>query len=270
MHMNIAFSLMNAIKERQIDALFSMEEAALSKQSKAAFLEAVRDPEKKPVDKLRLFLIFYLSVPDVTKDDVLEFQVALEEAGCDTSSIKYIKRYVIPVFTHQISVLNFGRMAAANIAQTTSTASNGSDIFGKFTSIGTKLSDTLQNAGVSGGFDSFISGVKNLLPSKKQLQITRTVDCFMEGNNTSEFEDYLYLDPKISRGSGTKPKGQQRMFHSDAIVFVVGGGNYLEHQNLLDYAQVINRMYLIIRSGSNVFVWSDENGYIWVDRDFDC
>jgi len=93
MHMNIAFALMNSIKERQIDALFSMEEAVFTKQSKTALLEAIRDPEKIAVDKLRLFIIYLLSVPDVSKDEVGEFEAALSEAGCDIISIKYIKRY---------------------------------------------------------------------------------------------------------------------------------------------------------------------------------
>lgn len=126
--------------------------------------------------------------------------------------------------------------AASNNSQQQSSSTPG-DIFGKFS---TKLSDTLQNAGVSGGLDSFISGVKNLLPSKKNLQITRAVDCFMEGNNIAEFEDYLLLDPKVTRGTKSPLRGGQQRgtVHSDAIVFVVGGGNYLEHQNLTDYAQV--------------------------------
>jgi hypothetical protein len=93
MHMNIAFALMNSIKERQIDSLFSMEEAVLTKQSKPALLEAIRDPEKIAIDKLRLFIIYLLSVPDVSKEEVAEFEAALSEAGCDTGSIKYIKRY---------------------------------------------------------------------------------------------------------------------------------------------------------------------------------
>jgi hypothetical protein len=113
-------------------------------------------------------------------------------------------------------------------------ASHSSDIFGKFSS---KLNDTLQNAGVRDGLDSFISGVKNIMTMKKNLQITRAVDCFMEGRGEPEFDEYIYLDPKVS-SRGVAPKAQKGMVHNDAIVFVVGGGNFLEHQNLVDYAQV--------------------------------
>ena len=105
-------------------------------------------------------------------------------------------------------------------------------MFGKFSS---KLSDTLQNAGVSGGIDQFISGVKNIMRSKKELVVTRAVDCFMEGGESKEFEDWVYLDPKVTNRAGMGKKGG---VHNEAIVFVVGGGNFLEHQNLVDYATV--------------------------------
>lgn len=63
--------------------------------------------------------------------------------------------------------------------------------------------------------------------------MTRIVDQLME-MKTSE-EDYLYLDPKQFRAVET-PKVKTAF--QDAIVFVVGGGNYVEYQNLVDYAKV--------------------------------
>lgn len=50
---------------------------------------------------------------------------------------------------------------------------------------------------------------------------------------SSGVDNYLYLDPKKS-GSKVPPKG--KVTFQDAIVFVVGGGNYLEYQNLNEYA----------------------------------
>jgi hypothetical protein len=135
-----------------------------------------------------------------------------------------------------VSVLTFSRMAAAANAPPVSESKNGaSDIFGKFSS---KFSDTLQtaasHAGVSGGLDSFISGVKNVMRSKKELTVTRAVDAFMEGGDGKEFEDWVCFDPRVSKSGAGKKGG----VHNDAIVFVVGGGNFLEHQNLVDFAQV--------------------------------
>uniref|UniRef100_A0A8P4GDL2 Sec1 family domain-containing protein 1 n=1 Tax=Dicentrarchus labrax TaxID=13489 RepID=A0A8P4GDL2_DICLA len=45
-----------------------------------------------------------------------------------------------------------------------------------------------------------------------------------------ETDDYRYFDPKMLRGS--------ERYDGFAIVFVVGGGNYIEYQNLVDYAKV--------------------------------
>ena len=70
------------------------------------------------------------------------------------------------------------------------------------------------------------------------MTITRVVDAIMEATPGSEVEDYLYLDPKLGRSSTSKlPKA--RTTFQEAYVFVVGGGNYLEYQNLQEYANVI-------------------------------
>lgn len=61
-------------------------------------LEAIRDAEKKNAeDKLRLLMVFYMSMPDhaVPKDDILEYERALNEVGADLSAWQYIKKYVL-------------------------------------------------------------------------------------------------------------------------------------------------------------------------------
>ena len=89
MHMNIATALLQGIKERQLDTLFQMEESA-GKQTKQAVLEAIRDPEKQNAeDKLRLFIIYYLSVePAPSSADMSEFEKALSDAGCSQAPLK--------------------------------------------------------------------------------------------------------------------------------------------------------------------------------------
>lgn len=49
-------------------------------------------------------------------------------------------------------------------------------------------------------------------------------------------DEYIYLDPKLLKRSDAIPK--TRAPFQDAIVFVVGGGNYIEYQNLVDFIKV--------------------------------
>lgn len=58
----------------------------------------------------------------------------------------------------------------------------------------------------------------------------------MECRSNPEVDDYLYLDAKLLRGGDTVPKNRSP-FH-DAIIFVIGGGNYIEYQNLVDFIKV--------------------------------
>lgn len=55
----------------------------------------------------------------------------------------------------------------------------------------------------------------------------------MECRSNPETDDYLYLDPKLLKGGDIMPKN--RAPFQDAVVFVVGGGNYIEYQNLVDF-----------------------------------
>lgn len=66
-------------------------------------------------------------------------------------------------------------------------------------------------------------------------------------------EEYLFLDPKLSKSSLAKVD-KSKMFFNDAIVFVIGGGNYLEYQNLIDCSSV---KFRIIKNNS-VFLAKNE------------
>lgn len=57
----------------------------------------------------------------------------------------------------------------------------------------------------------------------------------MEFKNSTEVEEYHYLDPKQLKLTEIP---RNRSPFQEAIVFVVGGGNYIEYQNLVDYAKV--------------------------------
>ncbi|KAJ3414658.1 Vesicle trafficking between the ER and Golgi [Chytridiales sp. JEL 0842] len=225
LHMDMASTLFKLIGERQLDAFFSVEES-LGKQSKSAILEILRDPNKHIDDKLRLLLVFYLSVEDIPKEDLTQLEEALLAAGGSASSLSYLK-----------SVKSFLRMAAASTAPPT-TSNTANDLFKNISMIGNKLAGHLEGTGVSGGLENILTGVRNLLPTRKDLAITKIVESIMDGTTGTETDDYLQLDPRLGKNNQSRPSAQKtRATFSEAIVFVVGGGNYLEYQNLQDYAQ---------------------------------
>jgi hypothetical protein len=90
MHMNILTALLKGIKDRQLDNFFQTEEA-ITKQSKAQILEIINDKEKfgnEPMDKLRLFVIWYLSTEqELSRADMDKFEEALKVAGADVLSL---------------------------------------------------------------------------------------------------------------------------------------------------------------------------------------
>ena len=94
MHMNIATALLKGIKDRQLDNFFQLEEN-ITKQTKPQILELIIGNEngKEPLDKLRLFIIWFLSTEqEVTRQDMDRFEEALRTAGADTTALAYVKR----------------------------------------------------------------------------------------------------------------------------------------------------------------------------------
>ncbi|KAG7258066.1 hypothetical protein CRUP_014821 [Coryphaenoides rupestris] len=75
-----------------------------------------------------------------------------------------------------------------------------------------------------GGRTSFPEGPGSLLPLAG------------DSERQDETDGYRYFDPKMLRGSESSIPRNKNPFQ-EAIVFVVGGGNYIEYQNLVDYAK---------------------------------
>lgn len=58
-------------------------------------LETIRDSAiSSAEDKLRLFIIFYLSAPDhlISRADVEEFERVLTEQGANLAALQYVKK----------------------------------------------------------------------------------------------------------------------------------------------------------------------------------
>lgn len=258
MHMNIATTLLQGIKDRQLDNFFQTEEN-ITKQTKAQILDLLNDPEKgkEPLDKLRLFIIWFLSTEqEVSRAEMDRFEEALTRANADITALGYVKR-----------VRDETRMTMMTSApsQPSTQPSTDMNLFKGFSSISNKLTDRL-GGGLGVNLDSLVSGVKNFLPANKDITITKIVESLMDPTSASssaiaKTEDYLYFDPRSRDARGTMPGaqasrqqsapgtfggpaagtsatfGQRRQGFSEAIVFTVGGGSMDEYGNLQDWAK---------------------------------
>lgn len=209
MHTSIATGILNSIKSRRLDTYFEIEEKIMSKQTlDSGILDIINDTEcGLPEDKLRLFIIYYL-LTNISDLDYNKFEAALTNAGCDLNPLIYIRRW-----------RNFMKISGYQ---------------NNYEGGGTKtvsMFSKLMNQG-----SSFVmEGVKNLVVKKHNLPFTRIVDELIEMRQTTQTNDYCYLDPKQVKIVEQAPKTKTE-FH-EAIVFVVGGGNYIEYQNLMDYVK---------------------------------
>ncbi|KAL4809911.1 Sec1-like protein [Aspergillus unguis] len=255
MHMNIATALLKGIKDRQLDNFFELEEN-ITKQTKAQILELINDPAKgnNPTDKLRIFLIWFLSTEtELSRSDISQFEEALTRTGVqDVSPIAYVKQ-----------VRELTRMTMMTTAAPQQ-QSQSSDLFRGFSSLSNRLTDRITSGALGANFDSLISGVKNFLPANKDLTLTKITESIMDPASASssaiaKTENYLYFDPRSTNARGTMPPasasrnaqqgasssgpgtgasfGQRRQAFNEAIVFTVGGGSMDEYGNLQDWVQ---------------------------------
>ncbi|OLL25073.1 Protein sly1 [Neolecta irregularis DAH-3] len=226
MHMNIATALLQGIKDRGLDNFFQMEEQ-ITRQTKALVLQALSETERKnSQDKLRAFIIYYLTAEDIGQEDMNEYERVLLHAGCDLAALRFVKR-----------VRELTRMTMMVSAPSQPQGGAGGDLLRGFSSIGsslsTRLTDRLKDGALGGSFDNLISGVKNLLPSRKDLTVTKIVESLIDSTPNSKTDDYLMLDPRSPRNAQPRNK---RISASEAIVFMIGGGNYIEYGNLQEWA----------------------------------
>ncbi|XP_022559692.1 SEC1 family transport protein SLY1-like [Brassica napus] len=209
-HTNIATFLLGQIKERSLD-VYTTKENAMIKGARINLsdLLSVLKTKGTKMDKVRFAIMYLLSLDTLHQPDLEAVELALREAEADTSAFLYLKK---------IKSLNVS-LAASSSANSAS-RSNIVDWAGM-------LYDQSINA--------VTAGVKNLLTGDQQLAVARTVEALAEGKPNPETDSYLFLDPRASK-SGSTSHVMGGGFR-EAIVFMVGGGNYIEYSSLQELSQ---------------------------------
>ena len=238
MHMDILSSLINELQAKNLDKYFEIEQNATDPKVLKEFLELlVVDSERdSSLDKLRTFIILTLLV-DLTPDYIEKVKSIFKEKypQVDLSSFNYILKFKEHSKLANLSTLN----ETSNNFTNQASQMNSSALLSGLSS---KLYG-LTEGKISEGLTAIATRIKSFIPEKKLLPITTIVEAIMDPVNASQqsvqlTDEYLYLDPK-SRGGHSKPP--KRQSYQESLVFVVGGGNYLEYQNLQEWANDPNK-----------------------------
>lgn len=206
-HTNLATVLLGEIKNRALDSFCSLENEMSIKGNvdKNQLLSQLKEKGTKE-DKLRLAITYLLSAETTPQSELESVEAVLRESEVDTCAFQYVKK---------IKSLNMSMNSSV------ASASRGNIVDWAEKLYGQSLS-------------AVTAGMKNLLSGERQLALTRTVEALMEGKPNPEVDSYLLYDPRAPRsGTGAQLKGPFK----EGIVFMIGGGNYIEYRSLVELAQ---------------------------------
>ncbi|PON66230.1 Sec1-like protein [Parasponia andersonii] len=203
-HTNIATVLLGEIKERSLDSYAKKENDMIIRGGidRSDLLGVLRGKGTK-LDKLRFAIMYLISSESMNQAEVESVEAALRESEVDTSAFQYVKK---------IKSLNVP-LASVNSASRSNIVDWAEKLYGQ-------------------SISAVTAGVKNLLSNDRQLALTRTVDALMEGKPNPEVDSYLVFDPRAPKSSSGSASSHLKGPFKEAIVFMIGGGNYVEYGSL--------------------------------------
>mmetsp|Transcript_26619 Transcript_26619/g.63079 ORF Transcript_26619/g.63079 Transcript_26619/m.63079 type:complete len:636 (+) Transcript_26619:478-2385(+) len=213
-HTNIATALLGQIKARNVDHFHQLEEDLLvGKVDSNQVMQTLRGSKGDVMDKLRLALMYILVAESVPSDvEMSTITEVLASAGSATKALAYVRR-----------LRRMNLIGASSLKR-------GSGASVSASSQGNLLDWADKTFGQ--GLSAVTKGMKSLMSGARQSMVGLAVEALLEAKPGTE-EDFEVLDPKLPANASPaqlaeKAKGPFR----DAIVFMIGGGNYLESQTI--------------------------------------
>eukprot|EP00612_Vaucheria_litorea_P008385 CAMPEP_0171473840 /NCGR_PEP_ID=MMETSP0946-20130122/2080_1 /TAXON_ID=109269 /ORGANISM="Vaucheria litorea, Strain CCMP2940" /LENGTH=657 /DNA_ID=CAMNT_0012003679 /DNA_START=19 /DNA_END=1992 /DNA_ORIENTATION=+ len=235
MHTNILKAIMDKVAARQIPIYFELEEELISrgKTDKAQLLNLLGSSAKGSIsDKLRLLGLFCLVARPSTVE-LSEYEKVIQNSSSSPEDIAKIDFGLgaISFLRKQVGIQHLPAIQQTyeNIDSKNApgNALGPTYIQGLLAKAHTQATGLLSKAAATAG---------QLLSRANKTYVTRIVESLVD--HTDEEESFLYFDPKNrnakhSRGSSA---AGPRTLPKTVIVFIIGGGNYAEFQNLQDFA----------------------------------
>ncbi|CAK4079657.1 unnamed protein product [Aphanomyces euteiches] len=225
-HANVFQATMDAVTQRQVPEFSILEQRLIEGFNvPKADVVALLHEKGSVEDKVRLLMIYYLT-SGASSGEIAEFEAVMREQGGLTafeSAWKFIKQHT--------SLQKHASVGSSFLETPPSSSNTASKLKGLANNWAGSFAGQAQ-----GWLSQAAEQFKNFLPENKKLQLTRIADAICDLKPNTEDESYLYLDPKIKTAPGGAVPRQRTPFR-EAIVFVIGGGNYNEYQNLQAYAK---------------------------------
>lgn len=263
-HTNIATALLECINKRALDTFFELEGQIMGSAHqpatvisaadyKAPVMELLRGQtetssgEKRgagsPTDRLRLFIVYYAVFgAQLSEKDMAEFRAVLVNAGADTTVLEHIRK--LRGYRHD--------SVSSTPAAASGVGSRRAQVRGLMTSV--------MNRGYRGLTSAAQNARKLITEQRRTFAVARILELFMSeqaraaygASANSVLDGYMLFDPKLApefvrqrpavpgldaMGENSQQRRAKRMLFSDAIVFTVGGGNYVEYNNCLETVQ---------------------------------